>query len=103
MLKRVILLILSLTILITFFSCGREEGEGEYLTFSDSLGNKVSLDEKPSRVAVLFSSLAEAWTLAGVLTKVPDEQLSTLFEGRAFAKVTYADGTTNRLPHDREF
>ena len=43
MLKRVILLILSLTILITLFSCGREEGEGEYLTFSDSLGKGLFL------------------------------------------------------------
>lgn len=34
-------------------------------TFTDSLGKSVTLTEKPTNVAVLFSSFAEIWTLAG--------------------------------------
>ena len=39
-------------------------GEG-YCTFTDSTGTVISLPEKPKTVAVLFSSFAEVWTLAG--------------------------------------
>lgn len=35
------------------------------ISFSDSLGNSVILAEKPQIVAVLFSSYAEIWQLAG--------------------------------------
>ncbi|MCQ2427271.1 MAG: ABC transporter substrate-binding protein [Clostridia bacterium] len=34
-------------------------------TFTDSMGNKVTLDRRPSRVAVLFASYAEIWKLSG--------------------------------------
>lgn len=34
-------------------------------TFTDSLGGKVTLDKKPERVAVLFSSYADIWVTAG--------------------------------------
>lgn len=34
-------------------------------TFTDSLGNAVVLPDKPQTVAVLFSSYAEIWTVAG--------------------------------------
>ena len=44
-----------------------------------------------------FGNSGNAWTLAGVMTKVPDEQLNTLFEGRAFVKVTFADGTQKKI------
>ncbi len=37
----------------------------EYYSFTDSTGRKITLTEKPERVAVLFSSYAEMWTLAG--------------------------------------
>lgn len=36
-----------------------------YYSFTDSLGNSVTLKTKPQRVAVLFSSYAEMWRLAG--------------------------------------
>ena len=39
--------------------------DGSYLSFKDSTGAVVNLPEKPRRVAVLFSSFAEMWTLAG--------------------------------------
>ncbi len=44
-----------------------------------------------------FGNNGNAWTLAGVMTKLPDEQLNTLFEGRAFVKVTFADGTQKKI------
>lgn len=34
-------------------------------TFTDSIGNSVTLTKKPENVAVLFSSFAEIWTLSG--------------------------------------
>ena len=44
-----------------------------------------------------FGNGGKTWTLAGVMTKVPDEQLNTYFEGRAFVKVTFADGTQKKI------
>lgn len=39
--------------------------QGQYYRFTDSVGNTVSLDAAPQRVAVLFSSFAEIWNLSG--------------------------------------
>ena len=39
--------------------------DDQYLTFADDSGATVTLSAKPSRVAVLFSSLADLWTLSG--------------------------------------
>lgn len=36
-----------------------------YASFTDSAGETIVLEEKPERVAVLFSSFAELWQLAG--------------------------------------
>ena len=36
-----------------------------YASFQDSAGETIVLQEKPERVAVLFSSFAELWQLAG--------------------------------------
>ena len=36
-----------------------------YASFKDSAGETIVLQEKPERVAVLFSSFAELWQLAG--------------------------------------
>lgn len=44
-----------------------------------------------------FGNGGNTWTLAGVMTKVPNEQLNTKFEGRAFVKVTFADGTQKKI------
>ena len=62
--RRLLAVILVVFTLFSCISC-EENDTGDYITFKDSLGNTVSLDEKPSRVAVLFSSLAEEWQLAG--------------------------------------
>lgn len=65
---RKILSILCITALCLAFlpSCG-ENGErtGDFYTFKDALGNEVALDKRPQRVAVLFSSFADIWQLAG--------------------------------------
>ena len=67
--KRKAALCLCILLLVSLLSScmgtdGRETGEG-YLTFTDALGNEVVLTAVPKRVAVLFSSLAEVYTLAG--------------------------------------
>lgn len=44
----------------------RDRPEREpFLIFTDSVGNEVSLPEKPERTAVLFSSFADIWVSAG--------------------------------------
>lgn len=58
-------LVLILQLIIPLCSCGdTEHREGE-ISFTDYTGHTVRLDKTPERVAVLFSSLAEIWTLAG--------------------------------------
>lgn len=63
--KRYIFLLFALT--LCFVSCGEAHGTGgeAFYSFTDSAGRDVVLKEKPERVAVLFSSYAEMWTLAG--------------------------------------
>ena len=39
-------------------------------TFTDSTGSEVTLESRPERVAVLFSSFAEMWGLAGGTTEI---------------------------------
>ncbi len=41
-----------------------------YYSFTDSVGNDVVLTQKPQKVAVLFSSFAEVWTLSGGMVSV---------------------------------
>lgn len=61
--KKIIILLLSLTVLLT--ACTKKDSASTYYyQFKDSLGNEVVLKEKPERVAVLFSSYAEIWSLA---------------------------------------
>lgn len=43
-----------------------QEGEAAYpYTFTDSLGNEITLSQPPARVAALLGSYAESWVLAG--------------------------------------
>ena len=64
--KKCIILIVSLLICICFVSCAAEKTSGEvYYSFTDSEQRKVVLEKKPEKVAVLFSSYAEMWQLAG--------------------------------------
>ena len=63
--KRLISLTLTLAVSISFIGCDTTGDTVEGVGFRDSLGNAVRLDGKPMRVAVLFSSLADMWQLAG--------------------------------------
>ena len=42
-----------------------ENAAEPYITFTDDAGREISLAQAPQRTAVLFSSYAEIWTLAG--------------------------------------
>lgn len=64
--KKYLILIMSLLICFCFVSCTEEKTDGEvYYSFIDSEDREVALKKKPQKVAVLFSSYAEMWTLAG--------------------------------------
>lgn len=58
-----------LLIVLLFNSCKVQNNEetftDAYYCFIDSVGEKVVLKQKPTKVAVLFSSLAELWLSAG--------------------------------------
>ena len=66
----VIGIFLSALLIFTVFITKKSEAEAtanetSFYSFTDSIGNKVELKEKPQRVAVLFSSLCNAWKNAG--------------------------------------
>ena len=71
MIRRIVLALAVLCLCAALSACNAMGGTdrtdtGEaYLTFTDALGNEVTLLSPPKRVAVLFSSLAEVYTLAG--------------------------------------
>lgn len=44
---------------------GVSEGASFPYTFTDSVGNEITLEKKPEKVAVLFSSYADIWLTAG--------------------------------------
>lgn len=67
--KRNIFIAVCLILSLLLSACGAQtaaspQGDWTY-DFTDSTGTAVSLTEKPETVAVLFSSFAEVWTLAG--------------------------------------
>jgi len=64
--KRVFVLLLAAAMLLC--GCSKKPQETEpapFYRFTDSTGFVVALPEQPKNVAVLFSSYAEIWTLAG--------------------------------------
>lgn len=64
--KRRLLALWLLLVLLSGCSAQPAQQEGAWnYTFTDSTGAVISLTEKPQTVAVLFSSYAEIWTLAG--------------------------------------
>lgn len=68
LLRRCLLLLLSILFLFTAAGCSRS-GEKVldevFCSFTDDTGKEVVLTQRPETVAVLFSSFAEVWTLAG--------------------------------------
>lgn len=59
------LLSVLLIVSFLFISCDAAEEKDVYLRFQDDRGESVVLREKPTRVAVLFSSLADVYLTAG--------------------------------------
>lgn len=60
-------ILLAVAVLSVIASCktATTDNSEPYVAFTDDVGEKISLSEKPIRVAVLFSSFADIWTLAG--------------------------------------
>ncbi len=66
--KKYISLLLCALMVFALFGCATtatECGAEVYYAFTDDSGRSVSLKFRPKKVAVLFSSYAEMWTLAG--------------------------------------
>ena len=64
--RKALALILVIITVSSLFACNTSNAPKEaYYSFSDSLGNKITLSEKPQRVAVLFSSFADIWVSSG--------------------------------------
>lgn len=60
--KRILIILLCL---LWLTGCAPAEGAGEGYTFSDDTLREISVPEKPEKVAVLLSSLADLWITAG--------------------------------------
>ena len=67
MIRRILCVSLAIVLILALGACqaSRTEDDDCYISFTDDLGREVTLSKKPSRVAVLFSSYAEIWTVAG--------------------------------------
>ena len=66
--RRLVAGFLIVCIVIAFSSCNSAvdgEGSSPFLRIEDSLGSEIVLQNPPKRVAVLFSSLADVYVLAG--------------------------------------
>ncbi len=67
--RKITAAVIAIVMLLLSAGCANNTGDGEevepFLTFTDSLGNEVSLPKKPERTAVLFSSFADIWVIAG--------------------------------------
>lgn len=65
-------LLIAVTVVAVFSSCMTvtDDGKAPYVTFTDDAGREISLKIKPAKVAVLFSSFADIWTVAGGETAI---------------------------------
>lgn len=90
--KKTLLVVLGLILMLSV-SCDREKNDIDteaYCTFCDSVGNEITLYEKPSRVAVLFSSYADVWKLSdGEIYATVGESVE---RGFAASEVLLVDG-----------
>ena len=68
--QKMLCVLLSAALLLTLAACSSapeessEKEAGSY-QFTDDVGRTIVLEKKPEKVAVLFSSFAEVWKLAG--------------------------------------
>jgi len=80
-----------LLLLFLCTGCGMELTDaGGNITFTDDAGNTFSFAAKPEKTAVLFSSFADIWTLAGGSIDITVGE--TVERGLAPADVILADG-----------
>ncbi len=66
--RKTLLLLLAVFLIVgVFSSCGRVGADevSPWYSFEDDRGEEIRILEKPENVAVLFSSLADIWCLAG--------------------------------------
>ena len=63
--KRILTAILIFVLACSGCAAEKPGAAEAWYSFTDSTGTEVTLSERPERVAVLFSSYAEIWTLAG--------------------------------------
>ena len=71
--KRYISLLLCALMVFALFGCAENAGVGVadgFYSFIDDSGRSVNLKNQPEKVAVLFSSYAEMWILAGGEVKI---------------------------------
>lgn len=71
--KKYISLLLCVLTLFAIFGCAETVGEGgaeSFYSFTDDSGRSINLKNQPEKVAVLFSSYAEMWILAGGEVKI---------------------------------
>lgn len=96
--KKILSLILLFCVMLT--ACSTPQGEpsaesGWSYTFTDDTGAEVTLTERPQTVAVLFSSYAEVWTLAGgTLSVTVGESVERGFAEDGIALVDAGAGKT---------
>ena len=63
--KRILSLLLILSLIFLCSCTEHKPNPNETVTFTDALGREVSVPENPGRVAALLGSFADIWTLAG--------------------------------------
>ena len=99
-LKMAFSLLLALSVLV-LASCGEApSGKGDFYSFTDSLGREVALDEPPRRVAVLFSSYAEIWQIAGGVSAIT--VADTVERGFADESAVIIDGGAGHITLNTE-
>ena len=76
-------ILLTIALVLLLCSCGQNAAtEGKYYVFNDDADRQVSVYGAPERVAVLFSSYAEMWLLAGgEITVTVGESIERGFAG----------------------
>ena len=68
MLKKLLAIVLTLLTVLPLSACRQDEpvaSQNAFYRFTDSTGQRVTLAQKPQRVAVLLSSFADIWVSAG--------------------------------------
>ncbi len=92
---------LALVILALTASCSAPEvGGKDYYSFTDHTGREVNLDKAPTRVAILFSSYAEIWQIAG--GRVDVTVADSVERGFADADAVIVDGGAGHTTIDTE-